>query len=146
MKKFLVLFVFLLNCACIIARPSEVKEVNDHNYYLIQTKMVVTKKIMKEYLYNDKTIVLSLGLDFAGNIAELAISKNVGKAKFLKMKAAIENGETCFTSCTRINKCSDKSDWGAALCAGECLIDCAAKLIREIQDEALQNSTSIAAH
>ncbi len=143
MKKILLLFVLLLNCSNIFA--TEVKEVNDHNYYLIQTKMVVTKKIMKEYLYNDKTIVLSVGLDFAGNIAELAISKNIGEKIFLEMKTKIANGETCFTRCTRVNKCSDKGDWGAALCAGECLIDCAAKLIREIQEDSLQSSTSISA-
>lgn len=141
MKKFLLLLVLLLNCSYYSA--NEVKEVDKHDYYLIQTKKVVTKKIMKEYLYNGKTIVISLGLDFAGDIAELAISKNIGEKNFLNMKAKMLSSETCFTSCSRANKCSDKGDWGAALCAGECLIDCAAKLIKELQEESQTNSQSI---
>lgn len=139
MKKLFLLLVVLLFNATLFAKESN--ERDENHYYLVQTNSMTVKTVTKEYLFNGTKIVLSAGLDTKGEISELTISKSIGMEAFLKLKAKVQNGETCVTRCSRANGCSNKEGWGAAICAGECIIDCAAKLIKELQEESANPST-----
>lgn len=136
MKKLILLLMFLLTATFIFA--NEIAKINDGRFNVFSNGQISIGESKKTVTFKGQDLTIFVGIDKNHHISDMSLSYTIPKQDLEQIKVKIL-AANCFTTCSRNNKCSDKTtNFGVLGCYAECAIDCAQKAINDYQEDSLQ--------